>query len=742
MHPHSSGTHKAYWMFTKSRLAVAVMAISSGLVYADQPADENVTLLDQITVSATRSEKQVGDIAGTVSVISEEQIENQLSNSVEDVLRYEPGVTTEGSGRLGFKGFNIRGMSGNRVKVLLDGVSMASTYQSGSEFLRPEQDYVDVDSLKSIEIVKGPSSTLYGSDALGGVVAFVSKAPADYLKDDQNDTYTSLKGSYSSVNKAFTETATLANRNGSIESLLVYTRRDGKETENHSGADIQGLDRGTSESLDSGSNNILADIRYKTDEHNSFGLKVDWLDQKSDSGLEATVDARDHSDDSRIRRRVSLNHIWQGETAAFDSVDTKLTWQKSKSNQITYTYGSASLGEREKDYFYEQKGYQFSSQFDKSISLAGSDHHITYGISAKKEDLENDNKTARLDTGEVLPPDELHQPGRYSPLATNKSYGFFLQDEIGLGQFTLTPGIRYDNYKLSPKTDSEFPTQLDENKGDSITAKLGAIYDLSDNTTVFALYSQGFRAPTLDEAYYAYENIFVPGTKTGYAYLANPDLKPEESDSFELGVRFNGQFGVFEITGFHNKYKNFIEEVAISNSGYSYGAYQNQNISNAVIEGFEIRGEIWADELLGMPEGTSINFAVAKSRGANKDANKPLESIAPVSAVLGLNYDHTSGLFGGALNLKAAGGKGQSDIENTDRFETAGYGVFDLTGYYKPVNSLTLRAGLFNITDKEYWKWEDIRGLQKSGRGAISTSAFDRYSQPGRNFSVSAKYEF
>ena len=738
-------------MYKKRRLAVAIMAISSGLVYAEQPADENVTLLDQITVSATKTEKQIGDVAGTVSVISKEQIEKQLANGIEDVLRYEPGVSVEGIGRLGIKGFNIRGLNGNRVKVLLDGVSMANSFQSGGEFLRPEQDYVDIDTLKAVEIVKGPSSTLYGSDALGGVISFVSKEPADYLEKGKDDSYASFKGSYSSVNEGFTETATFANRTGKIESLLTLTRRDNKETKNHSGTDIQGNDRGRAQSLDSGSNNLQADVRYKLSDDNAFGVQVDWFDQKSDSGLEANGDPRDNADDSRIRRRISLSHSFSGETKAFDSVESKLTWQKSKSNQVTYVYGGRS-GDREKDYFYEQKGYQFSTQFNKSISSDSVEHYLSYGLAAKREELENDNQTTMLDTGRVLPPDEPHQPGRYAPLATSKSLGIFLQDEIELndGVITITPGIRYDRFKLSPETDSKFPTSLDDNSGNAITAKLGSVFEISDTWSVFALYSQGFRAPGLDEAYYAYENEITPypgqqippGMTNGYAYLANPNLKPEESDSFELGSRFNGEFGVFEITAFHNKYKNFIEEVAVSGTQYTYGAYQRQNIAKAMIEGFEIRGELWLDELVNAPNGTSMSFSAAKSRGVDREKNTPLQSISPITAVIGLNYDHQSGLYGGSLNWTLVGDKDQSDIKDTDRFETAGYGVVDLTAYYKPVNKLTLRAGLFNAADKQYWKWSNVRGLDKSGRSTITESAFDRFSEPGRNFSVSAKYEF
>ena len=381
-------------------------------------------------MTATRTEKAVKDVAGSVVVIDEEQIENQMATDISEVLRYEPGVTTQGNSRLGMAGFNIRGMSGNRVKVMVDGVKLASTYQSGQDFLRPEQDFVDIDSLKAVEIVKGPGSTLYGSDAMGGVVAFVTKSPGDLLKKEGDDFYASAKVGYAGANKGFSESITFANRSGPLETLLTYTRRDNKAMNTHSGDDVQGLARGKEESLESGLNNILAEARYQLSPDQVAGVKVDWLDQSSKSDLEAHADPRDSSKDARERQRITLFHEWDANNQWFDRLHSQLSWQNTKSNQVTYTYGSATLGDRKKDYFYEQGGFQLGTQFNKQISQGNIEHFLTYGFSWRKDDLENHNRTYMVDTGELLPPDAVHQPGRYSPLATSETYGIFLQDEI------------------------------------------------------------------------------------------------------------------------------------------------------------------------------------------------------------------------------------------------------------------------------------------------------------------------
>jgi hemoglobin/transferrin/lactoferrin receptor protein len=138
------------------------------------------TELVKITVTATRSERAVKDFAGTVSVIDKEDIERYLVRDIEDLVRFEPGVSVDSSGPFGLSGFRIRGIGGDRVLTKIDGIRIADEFSFGP-FQDSNRDFVDVDELKSVEIVRGPASSLYGSDAIGGVVTFITKDPADYL---------------------------------------------------------------------------------------------------------------------------------------------------------------------------------------------------------------------------------------------------------------------------------------------------------------------------------------------------------------------------------------------------------------------------------------------------------------------------------------------------------------------------------------------------------------------------------
>lgn len=157
--------------------------------------------LDTITVIATRTERSLEELASTVSVKTANDLERELAQDIADLVRFEPGVTVAGTGsRFGLTGFNIRGIGGNRVLTMIDGVRVPEEFSFGP-FLSARRDYVDIDSLSRAEIARGPISSLYGSDALGGVVALTTRHPRDYLGADRAFSG-AFKGGYSGVDKS------------------------------------------------------------------------------------------------------------------------------------------------------------------------------------------------------------------------------------------------------------------------------------------------------------------------------------------------------------------------------------------------------------------------------------------------------------------------------------------------------------------------------------------------------------
>ena len=152
----------------------------------------------RVQVTATRGERALSDVPSTVDVIDREQLDDRLIRDIKDLVRYEPGVSvTSTNGRFNaLSGFRIRGLDGNRVLIQTDGIPVSDNFGFGS-YLSANRNFVDLDTLKQVEIVRGPASSLYGSDALGGVVAFVTKDPSDYLKEGK-DAYFGLKFGFES----------------------------------------------------------------------------------------------------------------------------------------------------------------------------------------------------------------------------------------------------------------------------------------------------------------------------------------------------------------------------------------------------------------------------------------------------------------------------------------------------------------------------------------------------------------
>ena len=131
------------------------------------------TLMPEVAVTATRVEENVKDVPATISVIDAQQIDRGLVQNIQNLFRYEPGVSVNTDpNRFGASSINIRGLEGNRVLIQVDGVRAPSLFTFGvGPFNTSTRNMVDLDSMKRVEVLRGPASTLYGSDALGGVVS-------------------------------------------------------------------------------------------------------------------------------------------------------------------------------------------------------------------------------------------------------------------------------------------------------------------------------------------------------------------------------------------------------------------------------------------------------------------------------------------------------------------------------------------------------------------------------------------
>ncbi|MEH6662313.1 MAG: TonB-dependent receptor plug domain-containing protein, partial [Parasphingorhabdus sp.] len=199
-------------------------------------ADDNT-----ITVTATRSPVEVEDAPATVTVIDQEQMADEMATDVRDIVRFEPGVTVRRAparfgaalgttGRAGNEDFNIRGIGGNRVLIQVDGIRSPQGYTFGAQEVG-RGNATDVGLIKSVEILRGPASALYGSDGLSGAVSFITSDPVDFISEG-NSFGGFARAQYSSEDQEFSETIALAGQTGDFSAMLAYSRRDFQELDN------------------------------------------------------------------------------------------------------------------------------------------------------------------------------------------------------------------------------------------------------------------------------------------------------------------------------------------------------------------------------------------------------------------------------------------------------------------------------------------------------------------------------
>ncbi|HCM1314065.1 TPA: TonB-dependent hemoglobin/transferrin/lactoferrin family receptor [Vibrio parahaemolyticus] len=693
-------------MYNKSILSASILIALSQGAYA-----EDYSTFNEVVVTATRTNSQIEDTAASVAVVTDKNIEESMVTGLDDLFEYTPGVTVKTNSRQGVQSINIRGIEGNRIKVLVDGVSQGNQFESGNTFINSARVNVDTDLIKAVEIVKGAASSLHGSDAIGGIVAFETKDPADFLKGRNFGGH--AKFNYSSEDNTFSESVALANKAGDLESLVAYTRRDGNELDNF----------GDLADASTEANNLLVKLQYQVNDAHRVEFNGNYIRNKGNGKQSYNGYTNATSEDVTEQYQVGIKHIWEMQTALADSLTWQLDWLSKEENGITDRVKGQNI--QRKDYIYEDEGYQFDSQFDKYLSLGSTEHYFVYGASFSDKDIKNVNKEYNSASANK----EIF----YIPSASERRYGLFLQDEITVGNFTITPGVRWDAFETDPGDTSNNPSgnaasDYKKFSDSAFTGRLGSVYKLNEQHRLFAQISQGFRAPDFQELYYSFGNPMH-----GYIFKPNPDLKAEDSISYEFGWRHNNDISSSEVSVFYSDYDNFIESKTVSGTWTPVtdpAIQQYVNIGKATIKGIEFSNQLSWDKFMPI-EGFSSRIAAAYTEGEDGN-NNPLNSVNPWNLVAGFNYDSEQN-WGTTLTINYTASKDKSDINDDKVLPISAATVVDITAYYKPIKDLTLRAGLFNVTDEEYYNWNDVRDLQTENKDLT---------QAGRNWSITAKYEF
>jgi len=699
---------------------------------------------DALSTTPEKSAATVYDATGTVTVKSTAEMERQNINNAREFVRDEPGLSVGNQpGRTGATNFVIRGIGENRVRLEIDGVKVPDFPGTNIGAGTYTRDFIDYDALKRVEIIRGPASALYGSDALGGVVSFITKDPSDYLDLVNKDWYLSLKGGYDGIDNSLYSTVTGATRQGRVEEMLLVTRRWGHEVDiNSKVLDPNPQDYTTTNVLGKVVYNAVGGGQLKlTGEY--FGKRVG-TELNSESGVFVDQFARIFSgegEDSTYRQRGSAE--WNAPLSApwADFLKMKVyatsVHRDEHTDQLRASYfgppspvPSAPTQERLTDLSYDQQIIGGEVQASATRRFWGGNHFLTYGATVDFTDTSRfrDRSQITLATGAVTKTVGGETfPNKNFPDTDTTQAAVYFQDIAQWGPLRVIPAMRFDYFSLTPHKDQFFANsntanfEIHEQQETAISPKLGATFDLSQNYRLFAQYARGFRAPPYDNANFGFRN-----NAFFYEILPNGNLKPETSDGFEAGLRgkFSGGSS-FQLTAFYNLYQDYIDTVTLSAPPPpGITQFQYQNIGSVVIWGYEGKGE-WRF----VPEW-SLFGSFAFAWGENQETGAPLDSVDPFTAVAGIRYRSQRTGWGGEFRGRYVAEK--TRVSDPAFFRPDGYTTFDALVSYEIAPTFTFNAGLFNIFNESYFNPQDVVQVQATNPN------LELFRAPGRTFSMNA----
>ena len=729
----------------RNRLSCAVSA-ALALAMLTAAAESAPVDLETVTVYARRI-LPVSRVAAMVSVIPHETIERTLVTDVKQLVRYEPGLSVRSDPfRFGTDTISVRGVGGNRVAVEVDGVPVAGGFAVGS-FADSGRSFVDPAFLQRVEVLRGPASSLYGSDAIGGVVAMTTLAP-DALLDAGRDHGLQVASGLTGVDDGWNAAVLGGGRRGEASAMVGYVHREGSEPD--TAADVEPNPR------DYRADSVLAKIEFGAMPGGPLLVAAELASVQQDTSVDAWLGLAGsrfvnttvlEGDDEQQRYRASASQRLDP-TRAFDSAEWRIYLQGTDTRQDTHEERRAvpprtpplaiERGFRLED---QTLGVEFTAV--QAFAAGPVEHTLVFGVEAADSRIEErrDGRQTNLSNGSVTNVILGESfPLRDFPITDVTRIGAFVQDEMQFGEsgWTLIPALRVDYYELDPRADAMYrednPTAEAVGLDDTAVApKLGVTRDLGSGLTAFAQYAHGFRAPPPDDL-----NIGLELPLFNVKAIPNPDLQPEKSDGYELGLRWNGTAGGLSASTFYTDYQDFIESKVNLGKDPVSGVtlFQSQNIADARIYGAEVAANTRLGEWWPVLEGWTARLSAAYAAGENRVNGEPLNSVDPASGVLAVGYEAQSGRWGGALVTTAVAAKHAVDDSRADLYETDGYVTLDLLARCDFGRGVRLNAGVFNLTGAEYIEWADVRGR------TIGDPLIPYYTRPGRNASVTVHWRF
>lgn len=605
----------------KALLAAITVFVMGGVTA--QAEELPVYSFDEVVVTATRTENDVKKVPASTQVITQEDIKRGGATSVRNALSMYANIFQKSKVRGGGHDIIIRGMETKHSLVMVNGRRISNEADANGLGNAMSLDRININDVEKIEIVRGPSSALYGSEAMGGVLNIITKP------SKEQTLLTGLEHTSEDTSHWWhADTGRIGNFSMTLDARFNKINRSMPDTATESDP------YGTAQTYN-------ASLNYYVNDHSYVNAYMDYYSQhlKTDMGTPAmkpitlttssgkmslSGQAMLEGTGSKAFKQKNYGISWNGKTDKNDwqiqAYMSKFNWSTTSNTKVLGSIPPAGMEGMFNYLLQEKNTYDFNHDEHNMWAIEGRDslrvndhHRVTFGAEYVKDKVAG---TGLGSNGDGVHNITENGKTKSSSEKTLSSYAAYLQDEIEYGKWFIVPAIRYDHHSAY---------------GSHTSPKIGVTYNATDHFRIKANYGDGFKAPSVSQLYY---DLDMEMGRGNWVHLTgNPNLKPEKSKSWDLGVEAEFGKGYGSLTYFDNDVDNLIASIPKGKDSNGHNLHRYENVNKARIKGLE--------NTLGYRFNDTLEFKVTSTLLDAKDTSKgkDLTQRARLSQIYQLIYD-------------------------------------------------------------------------------------------------------
>lgn len=605
----------------KALLAAITVFVMGGVTA--QAEELPVYSFDEVVVTATRTENDVKKVPASTQVITQEDIKRGGATSVRNALSMYANIFQKSKVRGGGHDIIIRGMETKHSLVMVNGRRISNEADASGLGNAMSLDRININDVEKIEIVRGPSSALYGSEAMGGVLNIITKP------SKEQTLLTGLEHTSEDTSHWWhADTGRIGNFSMTLDARFNKINRSMLDTATESDP------YGTAQTYN-------ASLNYYVNDHSYVNAYMDYYSQhlKTDTGtpvmkpitlttssgkMSLSGQAMLEGTGSKAYKQKNYGISWNGKTDKNDwqiqAYMSKFNWSTTSNTKVLGSIPPAGMEGMFNFLLQKKNAYDFNHDEHNMWAIEGRDslrvndhHRVTFGAEYVKEKVAGTGLGANGDSVYSI---TENGKTKSSSEKTLSSYAAYLQDEIEYGKWFIVPAIRYDHHSAY---------------GSHTSPKIGVTYNATDHFRIKANYGDGFKAPSVSQLYY---DLDMEMGRGNWVHLTgNPNLKPEKSKSWDLGVEAEFGKGYGSLTYFDNDVDNLITSIPKGKDSNGHNLHRYENVNKARIKGLE--------NTLGYRFNDTLEFKVTSTLLDAKDtsAGKDLTQRARLSQIYQLIYD-------------------------------------------------------------------------------------------------------